>query len=216
MKIKVKTILKIVIVIVMILIAYVIYYEISKVNKDALTFKQEYESLNDTKPKKVYIPENNPIKYINPTEAIKIIKNKKGIIYFGANWCPWCRQEVESLIEAAFKTNTKTVYYVKMDEYNNLWEFKDDQLVKTKEEKDKYYELLEVLKNELKDYVVKDQNGEDHNVGEKRIYLPFTIAVNNGKVVYRKKEVENPTGEEIRTKEQDLTEYIDLMNSIKN
>ena len=75
---------------------------------DALKFKREYEMLNDTiresdgaKYNNVVIAENNPIQYISATEAVQKLKSESGIFYFGANWCPWCRNAIEVLFEAA-------------------------------------------------------------------------------------------------------------------
>ena len=78
-------------------IALYVNYTISK-RKDALAFKESYESLNGTKRDSdgeiyntISVPEDNPIKSINAKQAIKLLKNGNGVIYFGANWCPWCR-----------------------------------------------------------------------------------------------------------------------------
>ncbi len=158
-------------------------------NEDALKFKKDYESLNNTirssdgaKYNDVDIPKKNPIKYISATEAVDIIKNKKGIIYFGANWCPWCRNAVEVLFKAAKQKKVDTIYYLDMDTAKNTWEIKDGKAVKTEQEKEGYYELLNLLSPILSDYVLKDENGLSYNTGEKRIYMPLVIAVNGGKI----------------------------------
>lgn len=158
-------------------------------NKDAIKFKKDYESLNNTVRKSdganynnVDIPKNNPIKYVTAKEATDIIKNKKGVIYFGANWCPWCRNGVEVLFEAAKKKNLDTIYYLDMDTAKNTWEIQNGKVVKTEEEKEGYYELLDSLSSILSDYVLKDENGVSYDTGEKRIYMPLVIAVDKGKI----------------------------------
>jgi len=157
---------------------------------DALKFKQEYESLNDTiresdgaKYNSVEISESNPIQYINAKDAVDIIKNKSGIIYFGANWCPWCRNAIEVLLEIAKEQNVKTIYYVDMDQVRNIWEIKEQKLVKTQNEGEGYYELLDSLNSILKNnYVLTDQDGKKYDTQEKRIGMPLIISVKDGKI----------------------------------
>lgn len=158
---------------------------------DALKFKEEYEKLNNTiresdgaKYNNVEIPEENPIKYISALEAVDIIKNGNGIIYFGANWCPWCRNAVEVLIDTAKENNLETIYYVDMDHVRNIWEIQDNKLVKTQEEKEGYYELLNALDSILrnKTYTLKDKNGKEYDTSEKRIGMPLVISIKDGNI----------------------------------
>lgn len=166
---------------------YKFYYE----NKDSVVFKQEYEELNNTiretdgqKYNNVYIDSKNPIKYVTVKEAIDIIKNKSGIMYFGANWCPWCRNAVPVLIEASAKNNNMTIYYLNMDKVRNIWEVNDGKLEKTREEEDGYYELLELLDSILDEdtYKITD-NEKEYDTEEKRIYMPLVVAISNGKII---------------------------------
>lgn len=160
-------------------------------NNDGKKLKEEYESLNNTiresdgaKYNNVNIPEKNPIKYINALEAVDIIKNKTGVIYFGANWCPWCRNAIEVLLEEAMNLDNQTIYYVNMDEVRNVWEIVDGKLEKTTTEKEGYYELLEALDEVLSPstYTLTDTNGKKYDTKEKRIGMPLVIAVKNGKI----------------------------------
>lgn len=159
---------------------------------DGKKFKKEYESLNNTiRPSDgalyntVTIPKNNPIKYISAKEATEIIKNKTGVIYFGANWCPWCRNAVEVLFDAANQNDLDTIYYVDMDLIRNIWELKDGKLIKTQKEQDGYYELLEALDEILGEntYVLKDEDGKSYDTGEKRIYMPLVVSIKNGNIM---------------------------------
>ncbi len=160
-------------------------------NYDGIKFKREYELLNNTireddgeKYNAVSINLNNPMKYISAKEAIKVINNENAIIYFGANWCPWCRNAVEVLIESAEKYNVDTIYYVDMDKLRNIWEVKNGKLLKVQNEGDGYYDLLksldEVLDNDT--YKIND-NDKEYDTKEKRIYMPFVIEVKNGNIV---------------------------------
>lgn len=157
---------------------------------DAIRFKEEYESLNNTVREsdgatynEVNIPSENPMKYITAKEAVDIIKNKTGIIYIGANWCPWCRNAIEVLIDVAKKENLKTIYYLDLTQYRNVWEIKDNKLVKTTEEKEGYYELLESLDSILgKDTYKLEKEQVKYDTKEKRIYMPTVISINHGKI----------------------------------
>lgn len=159
---------------------------------DALRFKEEYESLNNTiresdgaNYNNVEISSDNPIKYISASSAVDIIKNKTGIIYFGTNWCPWCRNAIEVLFEVSERNDIDTIYYVNMDDVKNAWEVQNGKLVKTQIEKDGYYELLSSLDSILGSdtYALTDSDGKRYDTGEKRIYMPLVIAVKNGSIV---------------------------------
>lgn len=182
----------IILVIILVFIGSIITYNIIKErNTDAYKFKLEYESLNNKKNSsgKTYntisINNHNPIKYITAKDAIDIIKNKTGIIYFGANWCPWCRNAVPVLFDAAKDYEYKTIYYLNMDTVKNTFEIKDGKLVKTVKEKKYYYDLLDSLDGHLKEgtYTLTDENGKVYDTKEKRIYMPFVVAVKKGKIV---------------------------------
>mgnify|MGYP004516854329 CR=1 FL=1 len=186
-------ILKIIVLILFILT--LVFVSINKTKKqslnDALKFKEEYESLNDklnsdgNSYNNVEIPENNPIKYITVKEAINIIKNGEGVIYFGANWCPWCRNAVGVLLDAASNKMLDTIYYLDMDKVRNKFSVVDGKITKIQVEQDGYYELLDLLDEVLsKDtYKITDSDGNVYDTNEKRIYIPFVIAVKNGKIL---------------------------------
>ena len=109
MKKKIIIIIPIMIILVSI-ICFVTYQD------DQLKFKLSYEYINyieydNGKKIKVSIPSNNKIKYVSNTEILDILDSKTGIIYFGYNTCPWCRNAAPILIEAAKENNIETIYY---------------------------------------------------------------------------------------------------------
>lgn len=171
---------------------YTQYFKGEDNSSDALRIKEEYEELNDTiretddmKYNSVKIPRYNPIKYIDVKEAVDIIKNDTGVIYFGAAWCPWCRNSIEVLIKSAKEKRLKKVYYLDMDKVRNVWEINDGALNKKTVEQDGYYDLLNALDSILGEqtYTLTDQKGNVYDTGEKRVYMPLVIAVKNGKIM---------------------------------
>ncbi len=158
-------------------------------NEDALKFKKEYESLNNTIRESdgatynnIKINKNNPIKYIDIKEALTLLKEETGVIYVGANWCPWCRNAVPVLFDVAKSNKVKTIYYLNIDDAKDTFEIKDEELIKTKDGSKEYYELLEVLKDELDDYILTN-NDKTYNTGEKRIYMPFVVFFKDGEII---------------------------------
>lgn len=163
---------------------------------DAVRFKNEYESLNnktsisEKKIKSLKISSKNPIKYSDYDEIIDVIKNKSGVIYLGYPDCPWCRTAVPVLLEAAKDYNIDTIYYLNIKDDRDYYEVKDGKVVYQKDENGKekkgvkgYFKLLKLLDKELDEYTIKDEDGKEYNVGEKRIYVPLIIFVNEGKIV---------------------------------
>lgn len=179
-----------IIIIVVLSLVGVIYYKYN--NRDSIKIKKSYEMLNGTirdsdseKYNDVILSTNNPFKYLDVKQTNDIIKNKTGIIYFGANWCPWCRNAIEVLEESAKDMDLDTIYYLDMDKVRNVWEVKNKKLVKTQEEADGYYELLKSLDSVLnkETYKVQDKDGKEYDTKEKRIYMPFVIAVKDGEII---------------------------------
>lgn len=153
---------------------------------DSRAFKREYEKLNGKKASDDYeyqslsIDKKNKIKYVSLEEAEKIIKEGTGIVYFGMPECPWCRGMVPVLLESADCSCIENIYYVNMKEERNTYEIKDDEPVETKEASEAYYSILSLLDEFLDVYKIKDENGFEHILQTKRVYLPTLVAVKDG------------------------------------
>ena len=181
-------------------------------------FKEEYESLNgktfyqNYKYKDVTIPEDNPIKYSDYKEIIDIVKNGSGVIYLGYPECPWCRSMVSVLMEAANNTNISTIYYLNMHDVRDEYELSDNNEVKlVREGQEGYQELLEALDEILLDYTLKDSDGVEYSVGEKRIYVPIVIFVHDGTIVdYHMDTVETQTNPMDELTEEEHDELYDI------
>ncbi len=187
-----KVIIGIVIVLALVLAGVGIYFVAFR-ETDAMKFKEEYESLNNTiresdgeKYNNVDIPKKNPIKYVTISEALELFDDKKAIIYVGANWCPWCRNMLSPMFAVAEDLEIDKIYYLTLDDDKSNYEVKDGELKKISNGSDDYYKLLDTLKDYLEDYTLTDENNQEYPTGEKRIYMPFFITIRNGSIVEAK------------------------------
>ena len=171
-----------VIVVIALVIAILFFLLNNKGMSDGERFKQEYEELNDSH-LEVNIDSDNMIKYISLEEAIDIIKNDTGVIYFGYPSCPWCRNAVPVLLDAASSTSLDTIYYVNAYNIRDVKEIDDGNIVTTNEGDRLYDDLLEVLDDILDPYTLTLDNGEVIDLGEKRLYVPMVLFVKDGEVV---------------------------------
>lgn len=154
---------------------------------DGKRFKEEYEAYNNKEREddlgnyfqELNISEENPIKYTSIEEAIEILNKGTGVLYFGYPTCPWCRNAVPVLLEAAKEKKVNTIYYLNVNEYKNMFAVKDGKVEKIKEEKEGYYDLLKALDEVLDPYVLTE-DGKTYETGEKRIYVPFVVFVKDG------------------------------------
>ncbi len=181
--------LVIAVLIVMTVVGILLFKNNKSNNEDAIKFKEEYEALNGTVRegtnntyRDIEISKNNPIKYVDAKETLKVLKSDKAIIYVGAEWCPWCRNAVPVLFEVAKSYDVKTIYYLDLDDEKSLFEIKDGKAVETRHGTDSYYDLLEKLDSVLDSYTLTE-NGKTYETGEKRIYMPFIITIKDGKIV---------------------------------
>lgn len=155
-------------------------------NTDGSKFKKDYEALNNkssssgNKYQKLDIDKNNKIKYIDGKEVVEFLKNGTGIIYFGFPECPWCRGILPTLLESIKESHLTEMLYLDVSDIRDTFEVKENQIVKTKNASDEYYEILDLLDHYLDNYVIKDENGIEYEVKEKRLLVPLVVSVKNG------------------------------------
>lgn len=172
-----------------ILIILVLIYCLTILNNDALKFKNEYESLNETVREKdghtirsINIPKNNPMVYSSEDEIIDMINKKETfLVYFGFEDCPWCRSVLPNLIKAANDLGVDKIYYVNIKETRDTMELQDGKIQTVKKGSKGYYKLLKLLDNVLDNYTIEDENSKEISTGEKRIFAPNVVAIVNGK-----------------------------------
>ena len=166
-----------------------------KNNKDALSFKKEYESLNGKKNKKgteyreLDIDDENPYVKVSAEKIVEMINNKETFyLYVGDSMCPWCRSVLEKSIEVARDNDIEKIYYIEIwdDEGNEIlrdkYELKDGKINKVSDGTKAYKELLKKFDKVLSNYTLKDEDENEIEVGEKRIYAPNYFYIENGKV----------------------------------
>ena len=152
---------------------------------DALAFKAEHENLNgephpdnpDGILKDVYIPENNPFRYVEYDEIIALLEDGTGIIYFGFPICPWCRNLVPVLTDAAIEFGVDDILYRNVLDDRNLLELEDGEIVETRAGNPGYYQVLEMLGDLVPEY----RGLEDESL--RRIFVPAIIFVKDGEVI---------------------------------
>ena len=93
-------------------------------NSDAIKFKEEYESKNDTL-KSVSISSNNPFIYKTADDIINMKNNKETfLVFIGKSDDELSRDSIESLISVSYDNDLDTIYYVNSD-YDKLFELID-------------------------------------------------------------------------------------------
>ena len=153
---------------------------------DAEKFRDEYMELNDKDNgygqiyPTVSLNEENKVKYITEDEAIELLKEGTGIIYFGYSTCPWCRSLITPLLEVAEEENVN-IYYLDIKDIRSSFSVHDGSLITEKKGSKGYYEILNLLDDYLDEYYVGYDN-ELLDTLEKRLYAPTVVAINNGEV----------------------------------
>ena len=153
--------------------------------EDGIKIKEEYEKLNGTETKSgkkyvdVNLPKNNRFIYATAEDIVKMLENNEaGMIYFGFPECPWCRNMMDVLDEAAKTNGFDKIYYVNVLELRNELKLNDDKKIETVKEGDpNYNKLVTLLDKSLPSY----PGLEDESI--KRILVPLVIGLNNGEVV---------------------------------
>ena len=154
-------------------------------------FKKEYESLNGDEYRSVSIPKNNPIVFASANEIVEKLKNNETFyVYFGSEYCPWCRSVIEKALEVANNKNIDKIYYV------SIWDGSHNEILRdtfalnekgeayaSKTGTEDYYELINRLSSVLDDYVLTNDKGEKIPCNEKRIFAPTFIYVENGQAL---------------------------------
>lgn len=180
---KKKYVITMLIVILLALVALLAIGMFHDSSNDAKKFKNEYESLNHQKNTNgkeymsVNIKDNNKIYYATYQEIMDLLDHETGVIYFGFPECPWCRNMVSVLLDAAAETSIEKVYYFNALSMRDTKSLKDGVIVTEKEGTEEYYQLLDALSSILGPY----EGLNDDTI--LRLYFPTVVFVKNGTIV---------------------------------
>ena len=169
-------------------------------SKDALAFKEDYEKLNgqETASGKLYreitIDPDNPFVYADCADIVKMMdEGQTFIVYFGANWCPWCRSVLPTFISKAKENKINTVYYVDLKpdndeekEIRNVYAVDENGVIyRSHEGTEAYNQFIKKAAAVLADYQRSDVESLDGTEweGEKRVGAPNFVLVVNGEAV---------------------------------
>ncbi len=171
---------------------------VSGCTNNAIKFKNDYESLNGktnskgSKYRVITIDEDNPFVYTSLDRINKRIKNKETfIVYFGANWCPWCRSMLPTAIEKSKEMKIDKVYYIDVRPDNDInkdirdiFDYNENNEIYISHNGTKAYrEFLKYADSVLKEY---DSHGvsvkNTKYAGSKRVGAPSFILVEKGVV----------------------------------
>ena len=140
--------------------------------------KIDYESKND-RYLNVKIKHNN-IKYVKAKKIIKLINKKESfIVYFGSSISNKSRKYLPIFIDNTKKLNN--LYYVDLYSIQDKYVINGNVPFLVKEGNKYYYKLLKILRKDLDDYIINNNN-ESVNIKEKRIYSPTIIIFKKGKI----------------------------------
>ena len=154
-------------------------------NEDALAFKLEHEELNgvphpdieDRIFKDMYVSEHNPFRYVEYDEIIELLENGTGIVYFGFPNCPWCRNLVPVLTDAAIEFGVEEILYRNVWYDRNILELEDGEIVETRAGHPGYYQVLDILGDLAPAY----RGLYDESI--RRVFVPAVVFVSNGEII---------------------------------
>jgi len=155
------------------------------ISPDSLLFIIEHEELNGladpSNPNLIfldmYIPANNPIRYAEFGEINHLLENGTGIIYLGFPSCPWCRNLVPVLIDAALEFGVEEILYRNILYDRNILVLQDGEVAKIRAGHPGYYQLLEILGEHAPAYAGLN----DESI--RRVFVPSVIFAKDGEII---------------------------------
>lgn len=152
---------------------------------DQATFKKELEILNLEKKEdgtnkyiQISIPENNKMKYATFEEVTSLLKEGTGIIYFGFPTCPWCRRILPVFFDTIKDYDIDQIYYYNARDLRDTKKLDENgNIIVEKEGDPKYYELLNLLGDNLGEYEGLN------NPSIKRLYFPTFVFIKDGEIL---------------------------------
>ncbi len=149
----------------------------SQISSGTLTFKAEYEALNDNEHPHMNVPEKLNIHILSFDQTQAMLNSGSGILFFWFPSCPWCRNLLPELFAAMEKSNVKDLYYFNPKELRDQKELIDGKVVVKKETSPEYQWILDKL-----DKILPAYEGLN-NPTIKRLYVPAVLVIKEGKIL---------------------------------
>ena len=149
-----------------------------------VALKREYEHYNgktigaEHTLQTITIPPYADVREVTALEACNL---QDGILVLAYSTCPYCRNLMPELLDAAEATGT-SLYYCTLDKYRDVYTYDAAAGAPVLETPagEGYPELLAWLDAYAVDYTVKDADGDALPVGEKRLGAPTIIWIRDG------------------------------------
>jgi thiol-disulfide isomerase/thioredoxin len=124
----------------------------------------------------VHIPEDNSFTPISEADALKLLESGTGVIIFEFPECPWCRNMMPVVNQAAKEVGLDTLYTFNILEHRNEIVLSEGELEVKNEGSEFYRKVLDLLGEEASVY----GGLEDESI--RRIYAPTVFVIVDGKV----------------------------------
>ena len=125
----------------------------------------------------VQIPEDNLFEPINEEDALQLLESGTGVLIFEFPECPWCRNMMPVVNEAAIEMALSKLYTFNIREERDQIILGDDGLVVVNEGTEFYRKVLEILGENASIY----DGLNDASI--RRIYAPTVFVIENGTVI---------------------------------
>ena len=126
----------------------------------------------------VHIPEDSLFEPINEEDALQLLESGTGVLIFEFPECPWCRNMMPVVNEAAKEMALSKLYTFNIREERNQITLGDDGALVTVNEGTEFYrKVLELLGESASVY----DGLNDESI--RRIYAPTVFVIENGKVL---------------------------------
>ncbi len=177
-------------------------------NLDAINFKKEYEDLNNVvneqtgkTNKEISIATDNPVDIVSEEEAVTLLEKGTGILYMGFPECPWCRSLLPVLLKTLDNVGIQKLSYLNISNIRDTLAIDDKNNVEVLEEGTVgYYKILDLLDEVLEPFYLTNNEDQQIDTKEKRVYAPTVVGVKEGKIV----------GIHVSTVESQTDPYADL------
>lgn len=121
------------------------------------------------------VNQENIYYYATYDEVVEVLTKGTGIVFFGFPVCPYCQVYSPVLDEVARERNVEKVYYLNIKDMREY-------------ETDEYKRLVEIV----------DKYLENDEKGNKKIYVPDTYFVKDGKIVGHNNSMSTLSAENVR------------------